>query len=236
MKIKVIVVLSVVMTMMLGSCAKNAIQSAKMKSNIDSISYAFGVFYYGALSADSLDLNPALIAKAMIDGKAANSAMTEEEARSLIMAFINARETEKAEKDAEANKVLYKDYIDNNEKFLALNKEREGVSVTTSGLQYEVIKLGTGSKPTSESTVKVHYTGSLIDGTVFDSSVDGDPVEFPLANVIPGWTEALQLMPAGSKFKIYLPASLAYGANGAGENIKPFSTLVFEVELLEIIK
>jgi FKBP-type peptidyl-prolyl cis-trans isomerase len=236
MKIKGIIVLSVVMSMILGSCAKNAIQSSKMKSNMDSISYAFGVFYYGALSADSLNLNPVLIAKAMMDGKAESSAMTEDEARNLIMTFINKREAEKTTKEAEANQVLYKDYIEQNNAFLAQNKEREGVTVTTSGLQYEVIKMGTGPKPTTENTVKVHYTGTLIDGKEFDSSVKGEPVQFPLANVIPGWTEALQLMPVGSKFRIYLPADLAYGANGAGEDIKPYSTLIFEVELLDIVQ
>lgn len=234
MKIKGIIVLTVVVSMMLGSCANNAIQSAKIKSNMDSISYAFGVFYYGALSADSLELDPVLIARAMMDGKAQNSEMTEEEARNVIMAFINEREAAKAEKEAEANAVLYKDLIEENNQFLVKNKERSGVQVTESGLQYEVVKMGTGPKPTAASVVRVHYTGSLIDGTQFDSSRDGDPVEFPLANVIPGWTEGLQLMPVGSKFNLYLPSELAYGSTGAGQEIKPFSTLIFEVELLAI--
>jgi len=243
MKIKGIIVLSIVVSMMLGSCAKNAIQSTKMKSDMDSISYAFGVFYYGAISADSLDLDPILIAKAMLDGKAQNSEMTEEEARAVIMAFVSKRDTEMAErqaiedeKQAEANKALYKEYIDQNTTFLALNKEREGVEVTESGLQYEVIKMGTGEKPTAANTVRVHYAGSLMDGTEFDSSLKGEPIEFPLANVISGWTEALQLMPVGSKFRIWLPAELAYGANGAGDVIKPYSSLVFDVELLGIVQ
>lgn len=243
MKIKGIIVLSIVVSMMLGSCAKNAIQSAKMKSDMDSISYAFGVFYYGAISADSLDLDPILIAKAMLDGKAQNSEMTEEEARAVIMAFVSKRDAEIAErqavedeKQAEANKELFKEYIAQNSAFLAQNKERAGVTVTESGLQYEVIKMGTGVKPTAASTVRVHYTGSLMDGKEFDSSLKGEPVEFPLASVIPGWTEALQLMPVGSKFRFWLPAELAYGANGAGEDIKPFSTLIFDVELLGIVE
>jgi len=96
--------------------------------------------------------------------------------------------------------------------------------------------MGTGEKPTAANTVRVHYTGSLMDGKEFDSSLKGEPVEFPLASVIPGWTEALQLMPVGSKFKIWLPAELAYGANGMGEDIKPFSTLIFDVELLGIVQ
>ena len=97
--------------------------------------------------------------------------------------------------------------------------------------------MGTGAKPTAQNTVKVHYVGTLIDGTEFDSSVKrNEPATFPVSGVIPGWTEALQLMPVGSKFKLYLPAAIAYGATGAGEVIKPFSTLIFEVELLEIVK
>ena len=113
----------------------------------------------------------------------------------------------KAAKKAELDKVSYKDYIDQNEAFLATNKEKAGVTTTASGLQYEVIKMGTGPKPTAESTVKVHYVGTLIDGTEFDSSVKrNEPAHFPVSGVIPGWTEALQLMPVGSKFKLYLPA------------------------------
>jgi FKBP-type peptidyl-prolyl cis-trans isomerase FklB len=184
-----------------------------------------------------------MIAKAMLDGKAQNSQMTEEEARAVIMAFFSKRDAKMAErqaiedeKQAEANKVLYKEYIDQNSAFLAQNKERAGVKVTESGIQYEVIKMGTGEKPTAASTVRVHYTGSLMDGKEFDSSLKGEPVEFPLASVIPGWTEALQLMPVGSKFRIWLPAELAYGANGMGEDIKPFSTLIFDVELLGIVQ
>ena len=135
------------------------------------------------------------------------------------------------------DKETYKDYIAENEAFLAKNKEKSGVTITSSGLQYEVIKLGTGPKPTAESTVKVHYTGTLIDGTEFDSSVKRNaPAQFPVSGVIPGWTEALQLMPVGSKFKLYLPENLAYGASAAGEIIKPYSTLIFEVELLEIVQ
>lgn len=237
MKIKGLVVLAITITVMLSSCAKNAIQSAKMKSQSDSLSYAFGTVYYNALTADSLFLEPVMFAKAMVDGKNSKAAMTDDIARSYIMVFINKREQDMAAKQAEANKVLYKDYIAQNEEFLANNKVKAGVNVTPSGLQYEVITLGTGPKPTAESTVKVHYAGTLVDGTEFDSSVKrGAPAEFPVSGVIPGWTEALQLMPVGSKFRIVLPENIAYGANGAGEMIKPFSALVFEVELLEIIK
>jgi len=237
MKIKGLVVLSIAMAMMLGSCSKSAVKSIKMKSNTDSLAYALGTIYYNGLMADSLDLNPLLIAKAMLDGQDGKAVMTEESARSFIMVFVNERENEKNTKKAEADKVLYKDYIAENEAFLVKNKERTGVSVTESGLQYEVIKMGNGPKPTVDNVVKVHYVGTLIDGTEFDSSIKrGEPAVFPLSGVIAGWTEALQLMPVGSKFRIYLPQSIAYGANEAGDQIKPYSTLIFDVELLEIVE
>jgi len=120
--------------------------------------------------------------------------------------------------------------------YLAENTKREGVTTLASGLQFEVITEGEGEKPTAESTVRTHYHGTLIDGSVFDSSYDrGQPAEFPVSGVIPGWTEALQLMSVGSKYKLHVPHNLAYGEQGAGGAIAPFSTLVFDVELLEII-
>jgi FKBP-type peptidyl-prolyl cis-trans isomerase len=119
--------------------------------------------------------------------------------------------------------------------FLDKNGKREGVKTTASGLQYEVLKAGEGAKPAATDTVKVHYHGTLIDGTVFDSSVDrGEPISFPLNRVIKGWTEGVQLMPVGSKYKFVIPSDLAYGAQGAGGKIGPNATLIFEVELLAI--
>jgi FKBP-type peptidyl-prolyl cis-trans isomerase FklB len=237
MKIKGIVVMTGVIALMFGSCANSSFKNAKLSSKEDSLSYAFGIVNYNALKTDSLILNPILVAKAMMDGKEEKPLMADDIARSFIMAFINQREAQKAGKKAELDKETYKDYIAQNEAFLATNKAKAGVTVTASGLQYEVIKMGTGAKPTAESTVKVHYAGTLIDGTEFDSSIKrGEPAQFPVSGVIPGWTEALQLMPVGSKFKLCLPTSIAYGAAGAGEVIKPYSTLIFEVELLEIVK
>lgn len=120
-------------------------------------------------------------------------------------------------------------------KFLEENARRKGVKVTDSGLQYEVLKEGDGPVPTATDKVKVHYHGTLIDGTVFDSSVErGQPISFPVTGVIKGWQEALQMMPVGSKWKLYIPSELAYGERGAGANIGPNSVLIFEVELLEI--
>ena len=123
------------------------------------------------------------------------------------------------------------------EEFLSINKGKDGVVELPSGLQYQVLKKGTGAKPAAEDSVKCHYHGTLINGTVFDSSVErGEPAVFGVSQVIPGWVEALQLMETGSKWKLFIPSDLAYGENGAGGAIEPNSTLIFEVELLEIVK
>ena len=122
------------------------------------------------------------------------------------------------------------------EAFLAENAKRDEVTVTESGLQYEILSEGVGEKPTSESTVRPHYHGTLINGKVFDSSYDrGQPAEFPVSGVIAGWTEALQMMPIGSKWRLTVPHNLAYGERGAGADIPPFAALVFDVELLAIV-
>jgi FKBP-type peptidyl-prolyl cis-trans isomerase FklB len=125
---------------------------------------------------------------------------------------------------------------DVNSAFLAQNKAKDGVQVTSSGLQYRVLREGTGKQPSATDTVRVHYRGRLVDGTVFDSSYKrGQPAEFPLNAVIPGWTEGVQLMREGAKYEFVIPAPLAYGAKGAGDVIPPGATLIFEVELLEVL-
>jgi FKBP-type peptidyl-prolyl cis-trans isomerase FklB len=236
MKNNCLIVLFLVIAFAFGSCT-SSVNNVKLKTKEDTLAYAFGIVNYYGLAQDSIDLNPMAMAKAMQDAKNKKQLMEDTEARNFIMSFINKREALKAEQKAILDKELYKDYIAQNQAFLDNNKKREGVITTPSGLQYEVIKMGTGPKPTAESTVRVHYVGTLIDGTEFDSSVKrGQPVEFPVIGVIPGWTEALQLMPVGSKFKLYIPENLGYGAQGAGEVIKPYSTLIFEVELLDIVK
>ena len=234
MKIKLFAIVTVVTSIMFASCTTG--QLKKLKTDTDSLSYAFGTNIYYGLLADSITLDPAIIAKAMIDGKKEKSFMTDDEARTFIMMYINKREQKREEARAEATKIQYKEQIELSERFLAENKNKSGVITTESGLQYEIIKMGNGAKPTMANIVKVHYTGTLIDGTEFDSSVSrGEPAEFGVPNVIQGWVEALQLMPVGSKFKLYIPENLAYGANSGGP-IPPYSTLIFEVELLEIVR
>ena len=135
-----------------------------------------------------------------------------------------------------AKSVEFAEVITQGEEYLAENAKREEITVTDSGLQYEVVTQGDGEIPTTASTVRVHYHGTLLDGSVFDSSYDrGQPAEFPVSGVIKGWTEALQLMKVGTKLKIHVPAELAYGEQGAGGAISPHSTLVFDVELLDIL-
>ena len=143
--------------------------------------------------------------------------------------IIGTRMQERQEQQAKAQAKV-------GELFLAENAKKDGITVTDSGLQYEIITAGTGEKPTATSRVKTHYHGTLIDGTVFDSSVQrGEPIDFPVNGVIAGWTEALQLMPVGSKWRLYIPHNLAYGERGAGAGIAPFSALIFDVELLDIV-
>lgn len=140
------------------------------------------------------------------------------------------------EQAEETHREQQKQLAETGRQFLEDNAKRVGVSTTESGLQFEVLIQGDGKVPGRQNSVRVHYTGSLIDGTVFDSSVQrGQPAEFPVNGVIPGWIEALTLMPVGSKWKLYIPHNLAYGERGAGSSIPPFSALVFEVELIEIL-
>jgi FKBP-type peptidyl-prolyl cis-trans isomerase len=205
----------------------------KLATKDDSLTYALAILNYSSMARENISPDPVVFAKALIEARNGNALMSDETARNIIMAFVSEREA----KQAELDRAMYKDYIEANEAFLLKNREKPGITVTPSGLQYEVLKLGTGPIPARENTVKVHYTGMLIDGTEFDSSIKRNaPAQFPLAGVIAGWTEGLQLMPVGSKYIFYIPQQLGYGAKGAGEIIKPYSTLIFEVELLDIVK
>ncbi|MDA8621892.1 FKBP-type peptidyl-prolyl cis-trans isomerase [Psychrosphaera sp.] len=174
-------------------------------------------------------LDATAVAQGVIDSLEGKEYAVEVEDLRAAFGVINERmQAAQAEKAKEASA--------EGQKFLDENAQREGVTVTESGLQFEVITEGSGEKPTAASTVKTHYHGTLIDGTVFDSSYDrGEPVEFPVGGVIKGWTEALQMMTVGSKWRLAIPYELAYGEQGAGGAIGPFQTLVFDVELLEIV-
>ncbi|MBO5974327.1 MAG: FKBP-type peptidyl-prolyl cis-trans isomerase, partial [Paludibacteraceae bacterium] len=184
----------------------------------------------GLLGDSTIEANIELIRKALIDAiQGAEVAMDAEEADAYLRGIMEKKQAEKAEAEYAENKKAGED-------FLAENAKKEGVVVTPSGLQYEIIKAGNGELPTDNDRVKVQYHGTLLDGTVFDSSVNrGNPAEFVVSGVIKGWTEALKMMPVGSKWKLYIPQELAYGSRDNG-TIKPFSMLIFEVELLSIEK
>ncbi len=212
---------------------QNAGKSPKLVTAADSAGYAIGILVGNNNKQQinnapgggdiNLDAMTAGFRSASLDEE---TEMTIEEADQVIRSYFENA----GEKAGQAN-------LEAGNSFLEQNKNREGVIVTESGLQYEVLKQGDGEKPASEDSVRVHYHGTLIDGTVFDSSVDrGEPAVFGVGQVIKGWTEALQMMPVGSKWKIYIPSDLAYGERGAGSDIGPNSTLIFEVELLEIVE
>lgn len=159
--------------------------------------------------------------------------MTYEQAKQTVQEFFMRLEKEMQE----ANQKAAKQNREIGEAFLSENAKREGVKTTASGLQYEVLESGNGAQPTANDRVEVHYTGKLIDGTVFDSSVErGVPATFGVTQVIPGWVEALQLMHEGDQWRLYIPSDLAYGPNGAGGLIGPDTTLIFDVQLLRVIK
>jgi FKBP-type peptidyl-prolyl cis-trans isomerase FklB len=199
-----------------------------LKTRIDSVSYGIGLSIAENIQAQSLDnVNVAMLSKAITDVLKKNpQLLTKEQANMSISDYLQQLKAEKFAKNKEAG-----------EKFLAENKTKPGVVTLPSGLQYQVLKAGDGAKPTLNDKVKTHYHGTLIDGTVFDSSVErGEPISFPVSGVIKGWTEALQLMPVGSKWRLFIPADLAYGDRQAGPKIGPGSALIFDVELLEIVK
>ncbi len=184
----------------------------------------------GLMGDSTLKVDIKLIKQGLVNGlRGSKIQMTPADAQTYLQTTMQALQTKKMEAQFGPNKIQ-------GETFLAENAKKPGVITTASGLQYEIIKKGTGALPSDTSQVKVHYHGTLIDGTVFDSSVDRkEPAVFGVNQVIKGWTEALQLMPVGSKFKLYVPQQLAYAGGGQG-SIKPFSMLIFEVELLAIEK
>ncbi len=194
---------------------------------MDKISYALGLSMgNNFLSSGIKTINISDFSKAVeVVLKGEKPEISYDEAKQIINDFFMELQEEKLGMNLQAG-----------EEFLRINKEKSGVVALPSGLQYEVISEGTGSKPTASDKVKCHYEGRLLNGQVFDSSIKrGQPATFPLNQVIKGWTEGLQLMSIGSKYRFFIPSGLAYGANGAGEMIEPNSTLIFDVELLDIV-
>ncbi len=233
MKNSIIYLLVVGLIVAATSCQPGGSKSVKMETVADSVSYAIGVLV-GSNNKKQLEsapgtdeMNLEIMANAFRAASLGEEAkISEEEANAIVQKFFR----DASEREAQAN-------LEAGNKFLEENGKREGVTTTESGLQYEVLTEGTGEKPAATDKVRVHYHGTLTDGTVFDSSVDrGEPAVFGVGQVIKGWTEALQLMPVGSKWKVYIPSDLAYGPRGAGGDIGPNAALIFEVELLEIVK
>ena len=237
----------VTMVLLVVSCNKNGVAKKELKTELDSVSYAIGMDVARNVKNSFDDFDNDLFIQGFINASDSTDILLEQaDAQKAVQAYFQKKQQEvAAERQAEGEKNK-----EEGEAFLAENKGKEGVQTTESGLQYIVLKEGTGEKPTTAtkvadwawampttaSKVKVHYHGTLLDGTVFDSSVDrGEPAEFGVTQVIKGWTEGLQLMPQGAKYKFFIPQELAYGANPRqGGPIKPYATLIFDVELLEV--
>jgi FKBP-type peptidyl-prolyl cis-trans isomerase FklB len=217
MKLRVIVVLGILFLV----SQVNAQEKLVLKNQKEKVSYIIGTDIGGNLKRQSIDIDPSILARGVQDAlSGANPLLSKEEIQETMVAF----QKEMMEKQKQRG-----------EAFLSENKKKEGVKTLPSGLQYKVIKAGTGKKPKVDDTVMVNYRGTLIDGTEFDSSFRrGQPVAFPVSGVIPGWTEALPLMQEGAKWQLFVPPNLAYGERGAGGLIGHNVTLIFEVELISV--
>jgi FKBP-type peptidyl-prolyl cis-trans isomerase FklB len=228
MKLQLIVVLGLVLLVSQVSAEEKLI----LKEQKDKISYSLGMNIGNNLKKQSIEVNTGSLVSGIKDALSGSKAlMTEQEVNETLTAF----QKEMAAQQAERNKILVEKNKKEGEIFLAANKKKEGVVTLPSGLQYKVIKEGTGETPKLTDTVTVNYSGTLIEGTEFDSSYRrGQPATFPVKGVIAGWTEALQLMKVGSKWQLFIPSNLAYGERGAGRDIGPNTTLIFDVELLSI--
>ena len=241
---KIIKFLAVIIIItVLSSCNNQGVTKKELKSDVDSVSYVIGLDMAFKLKQNFSEVDEDLFVQGFMNGIDSTDILIENnKVEGIIRNFFQKKQFEQQEKQkAEAIKKIEEEFSDvKNEgvEYLEVNRSKEGVQTTESGLQYIVLKEGSGDKPKADSKVKVHYHGTSIDGTVFDSSVDkGEPSEFFANQVIKGWTEGLQLMKVGSKFKFFIPQELAYGAfPRQGGPIKPFATLIFEVELLDIIE
>lgn len=214
------------------SGAAFAADAPELKTDKEKLSYSIGMDIGGNLKRQSVEVDPDMLAKGLKDSYVGGKTiLTEDEARKTIEEFqktLMAKQAETMQKLSEKNKA-------DGEKFLAENGKKEGVKTLPSGLQYKEITPGTGKSPKATDTVTTHYKGTLIDGTEFDSSYKrGQPATFQVSGVIPGWTEALQLMKEGAKWRLFVPSVLAYGERGAGREIGPNATLIFDVELISV--
>jgi FKBP-type peptidyl-prolyl cis-trans isomerase FklB len=218
---------------LLTSFAAAAQDAPELKTDKDKFSYALGMNFGENFRKQGLELDPAVFGKAFAESfNGGKTAITEQEMQTLLTAASQAFRTKQAAQQAEKGAAAQKE----GDAFLAANKAKEGVVTLPSGLQYKILKAGTGEKPALDDTVVCNYKGTLINGTEFDASEKhGGPATFPVKGVIPGWVEALQLMPVGSKWQLFVPSNLAYGPQGPGE-IGPNATLIFEVELVSIQK
>jgi FKBP-type peptidyl-prolyl cis-trans isomerase FklB len=199
-----------------------------LKTTEDSLSYAIGLSVARYCKEQGIQtVSTSLVSKAISDVlKNSNQQLTDQQANDIFVAYVSKLKSENAAMNRKAG-----------ESFLAENKTKPGVVTLPSGLEYTILKEGDGPRPTAADKIKCNYEGRLLDGTVFDSSLkQGGPIEISVGRVIPGWTEALQLMPVGSKWRLFIPSNLAYGDQQAGPSIKPGSALIFEVEVLEIVK
>ena len=210
----------------------NCAPAPLLKTQQEKVSYGIGVSVARSFKPQGIEVDAEALVKGLRDGLSGGKLlMTEDEIQKTMVAFqaeMSQKQTQEAKMASPANK---KEGAD----FLAKNKTKQGVVTLPSGLQYKIIKAGNGKKPIGSDTVECHYRGTLINGTEFDSSYRrNQTASFPVSGVIPGWTEALKLMPVGSKWQLFIPPQLAYGAQGAGRDIGPDATLIFEVELLAI--
>lgn len=223
------------------SCSNGQFQQkSSLATEVDSVSYALGLDMANKIKENFDDMDQGLFVQGFKNGMDSTNLLIEsKDINNILRTFFQKKQQERMkemqEEQAKKAEVEFGDNKKAGEEFLAENKTKDEVKTTESGLQYIVLKEGEGEAPTASSRVKVHYHGTLTDGTVFDSSVErGEPSEFGVGQVIKGWTEGLQLMKPGAKYKFFIPQELAYGAQQRGQHIKPFSALVFEVELLEV--
>lgn len=235
-------VLALVVMSVMVSCNNQGITKKSLETGIDTASYALGLDLAFKLKGNFSEIDRDLLIQGIMNGMdSTDMKIAPEKINVILQEFFKKKQEEERLKQQEAALKNAENEFGavklEGEKFLELNKDNKEVVVTDSGLQYIVLKEGSGEKPLATSKVKVHYTGTLIDGTVFDSSVErGTPAEFGVSQVIRGWTEGLQLMSPGAKYKFFIPQDLGYGSSPRqGGKIRPFDALVFEVELIEIV-